>query len=206
METSTVHRTSQDLWKDVYGHILSEQKKRLPKYLSYHNTSHIRDVIAACNRYVNIYNLTTKDEELLLLAAAGHDFGFIVSPDNHEKTGADLIAELLSFHRYTLSDINLIRGLIMATRIPQTPQTFLEKIIADADLDYLGRNDYPEISHCLYRELQYFNKIESKSAWLKLQIRFLENHSYHTDWAKENREPQKLERLQLLKSKAKVAA
>ena len=35
-------------------------------------------------------------------------------------------------------DIELICGMIMATKIPQNPKTKLEKIIADADLEYLG--------------------------------------------------------------------
>ena len=33
-----------------------------------------------------------------------------------------------------------------ATKIPQTPLTKLEEIICDADLDYLGREDFFEIS------------------------------------------------------------
>ena len=35
-------------------------------------------------------------------------------------------------------DIEIICGIIMATKIPQRPKNYLEEIICDADLNYLG--------------------------------------------------------------------
>jgi len=91
--------------------------------------------------------------------------------------------------------IKTVQKLIMATKTPQMPETKLERIICDSDLDYLGRNDYPEISNKLYKELKAFKLVDSKESWLKQQIAFLQNHQYHTTFAKKNREPVKQKRI-----------
>ncbi|MGK0255370.1 MAG: hypothetical protein ACI9OE_002902, partial [Mariniflexile sp.] len=71
----------------------------------------------------------------------------------------------------------------------------LEQIICDSDLDYLGRNDFYEISNKLYRELKEASFVSNEDQWNKLQIKFLESHKYHTDFAKKNRQPKKEKRI-----------
>ncbi|MDA0973125.1 MAG: hypothetical protein O2867_05255 [Bacteroidetes bacterium] len=41
----------------------------------------------------------------------------------------------------------------MATKVPQEPKDHLARILCDADLDYLGGDDYDEIAGGLYQEL-----------------------------------------------------
>ena len=49
----------------------------------------------------------------------------------------------------------------------------LEQIICDADLDYLGRDDFPAISDTLRRELRDHGKIKSDRLWDEIQVKFL---------------------------------
>ena len=84
------------------------------------------------------------------------------------------------------------------SKTTKAPKTQLERILCDADLDYLGRKDYPEISQKLYRELKAFQLVTSEEAWREQQIAFLQKHRYHTAFAKKNREPAKQKRLQQL--------
>ena len=88
----------------------------------------------------------------------------------------------------------------MATRIPQTPKNLMGQILADADLDYLGRKDYDEISTNLFKEYLHLGVVSDNIQWLDLQIRFLENHKFHTDFAKNNREKLKSKKIKELKS------
>ena len=128
-----------------------------------------------------------------------HDVGFTVSIENHEVRGVKMAEELMTKYNFDSSDIDIVKELILATRVPQNPKTHLEKIICDVDLDYLGRSDYYTISDQLYKELVAYNNIESKTEWNKVQIIFLERHKYHTDFAKKNRQPQKEMRIEKLK-------
>ena len=89
----------------------------------------------------------------------------------------------------------------MATKIPQKPQNLLEEIIADADLDYLGRDDFFIIGDQLFNELKATYVVNQVSDWDQIQIKFLENHHYFTNTAQTLRGEPKGKNLQIIKSK-----
>ena len=117
-------------------------RKELPRHLTYHSIAHVRDVYKAAERLAKAESVKGEDLTLLLTAVPFHDAGFIFQSKDHEKIGCDIIREHLPAFKYTPEQIERICGMIMATRIPQTPNNLLEEIIADADLDYLGRDDF----------------------------------------------------------------
>jgi hypothetical protein len=91
----------------------------------------------------------------------------------------------------------------MATKIPQTPQTPLEKILCDADLDYLGRDDFYSIGSKLFEEMKTRGFVESEREWNLIQKTFLESHRYHTGFSRSNREAKKQQHLQEIIAKFK---
>ena len=141
--------------------------------------------------------------KLIRIAAVSHDFGYTVSPEDHEERSISLIAPMLT-PILSKKEIALVNGMIRATKIPQQPKTLYDKILADADLDYLGREDYDKLSKNLYQELLHFGIIKTEQEWLDLQINFLENHTYHTLYAKWNRRNFKLKKLKELKDKKNI--
>jgi predicted metal-dependent HD superfamily phosphohydrolase len=181
--------------------ILTLLNEQLPSDLAYHGTHHTLDVLDVCNAYIERESITDKEALLLRTGVLFHDFGFTRSFDNHERNGANLAEEILPDFGFSEQDIKTVEGLIMATKIPQEPGSELEKIICDADLDYLGRDDYYPISNTLFKELQSLGKIKTEEQWKALQIGFLEAHHYHTDFAIENRQPEKEKRIAELKAK-----
>ncbi len=92
--------------------------------------------------------------------------------------------------------------MIRSTRVPQKATSHLAMILCDADLDYLGRDSYDVISQTLLDELLMTGKDINDKQWLTIQIKFLEDHHYWTDYAKEHRAPQKAEVLARLKRDA----
>ncbi|MFN3301276.1 MAG: phosphohydrolase, partial [Sediminibacterium sp.] len=84
------------------------------------------------------------------------------------------------------------------TRIPQSPTTKLQEIIADADLDYLGRSDYTHIASKLFAELKVQDILHEEAEWVKLQVSFIKSHHYFTNFSKVNRDPVKQKHLQQL--------
>jgi hypothetical protein len=80
--------------------------------------------------------------------------------------------------------------MIMATKIPQSPKNIFEEIICDADLDYLGRDDYDANSSGLLQEIELSKKLNRKD-WIKLQVSFLNQHAYFTNSSKKLRSPKK---------------
>jgi len=86
-----------------------------------------------------------------------------------------------------------------ATHPSVSPKTKLEKIVCDADLDYLGREDYLPISQNLFRELFEKNRVKSLEEWHKRQIKFMEKHKYYTETARIMRNDNKMRHLEELK-------
>lgn len=171
--------------------VLSRLENELPNNLRYHDVAHILDVFEVCNQYIKRLDLSEKDACELRLGALMHDIGFIKGNVNHEEVGAKMAEEMLLEHQIDRDCIDRIKGLIMATKIPQTPTTELQKILCDADLDYLGRDDYPEISSKLFEELKLADIVGTEEDWKNIQVKFLKAHSFHTEFAKKNREPKK---------------
>lgn len=170
-------------FKQAGDFITNKLKEELSANYTYHNIDHTNDVYQAAESLGRQENISEADMKLLLTAALYHDSGFLKFSTGHEEESCRIAAKALPEYGYSEMDINLICGMIRATRIPQSPKTHLERILADADLDYLGRNDFFEVGDRLFTELHLLGKIASKAEWDKLQLEFMQDHSYFTKTA-----------------------
>lgn len=189
-------------FENAEKYIMGLLEDKMPK-LQYHNTDHIYDVLNSALMIASHEHLSEDEIKLLRLAALYHDAGFIHSPKNHEEKAAAMAREFLP--QFGLSDdqITAITSMILATRIPQTPTNQLDKVLCDADLDYLGREDFYEIGGRLLAELKAQGVVETEREWNLVQKTFLESHRYHTQFSKENREQKKLQHIQEIIAKFK---
>ena len=194
-----------DLFTSIKLPILSRLENELDLRLGYHNLSHTLDVVEQAEVIAKQEKVDDKHDLLLLkTAAAFHDSGFLLVYKNHEEKSCEIASEALK-NIFNEEDINKIRGMIMATKIPQTPHTLLEQIICDADLDYLGRNDFEPISQNLYKEFIAFKIIPENIIWDHIQIKFFESHHYFTGTSISKRNGEKLKHLNILKERSKWA-
>ena len=185
---------------DIQEIILDKLEKELPDYLYYHNVKHTVDVVTEVE--LMGWAEGCSDEEILLLKMAGlfHDAGHTIAYDNHEYYGTELVKEYLPAYNYSGEQIEKICEIIMATKLPPKPETLLQKIICDADLDYLGRSDFIPVSNTLYDELKAQNKIGSLNDWNKLQVKFISGHQYFTSTARSLREVNKQKQIERIQS------
>ncbi len=174
----------------------------LSKDLHYHGIHHTIDVEIQAGRIAKSEKINNKEDIYLLkLASLYHDTGFLITYKEHELAGCNFARNELPEFGLTPKQIEIICGMIMATKIPQTPLTKLEEIICDADLDYLGRDDFFNISHTLFMELQKRKILSSEKDWNDIQINFIKKHNYFTDTNKKSREKKKLNHLELIQKK-----
>lgn len=164
-------------------------RENLPSNLFYHSPEHTDDVIRSAARIGEGEGCSPSEILLLKTAALFHDTGYLRDMREHEKRGCELATEMLAANKAGSEEIETICGLIMATKVPQVPETRLEEIICDADLDYLGRDDYFIIAENLHREFLAYEKVKSDKEWMQLQINFLQSHSYFTKYSIRNRQP-----------------
>jgi uncharacterized protein len=185
------------------GRFILNKLRNLPPHLSYHSVAHVHDVYAAAEQLGKQENISDYEMKLLLTAAWFHDSGFLKGAKDHEEESCRIARENLPDYNYKEDEIERICGMIMATRIPQSPKNHLEEILADADLDYLGRDDFFTIGDKLFAELSIFGFLNTEDEWNRLQVRFLENHHYFTKTAIQQKQALKEAHLALVKSKIK---
>jgi len=185
---------------DLEEFMLNKLERELPKYLFYHNLKHTIDVGIQAEILGRGEGIS--DEEMLLLktAALFHDSGQTIQTRDHELIGTGIAAEILPKFGYSPDQICAINEIIMATKLPPQPTTLLQKIICDADLDYLGRSDFIPVSNMLYKELHEQKLIGSINDWNKLQVKFLSIHQYFTETGNKLREVNKQTQIDRLKS------
>jgi uncharacterized protein len=162
-------------------YVLARLEQELSPQRVYHNVAHTRnEVVPAAERLAALEGI--EGEALLLLRTAAwfHDLGFIRQGAGHEAIGAGMAAQALPAFGYRPEQIAAIQGMIMATRLPQTPHTLLEQIIADADLDLLGCDEFIERNYDLRREMAAYGQVMADEAWYISQIEFLHGHRYFT--------------------------
>ena len=180
-------------------YIVDQFRRKLPDTLYYHGLHHTLDVTNAALHLARLEGVTDPEAlDLLRTAALYHDSGFMVTYQGHEEAGCDIVHQSLTRFGYNADQIEVICGMIMATRIPQSPKTHLEKIICDADLDYLGRADFEQIAETLYRELKVRDMVSDIESWNALQKTFISGHTYWTESARRLRDIPKQERLKTL--------
>lgn len=168
--------------------ILDKLNKELPEHFYYHNATHAIDVYTAARLIAESEGIGAHETHLLITAALYHDSGFLIGGQtDHELRSCEIARLNLPGFGYSPEDIEQVCDIIMATKLPQSPHNHLGEIICDADLDYLGRNDFFVLSKKLFSELVITDGLKTEQEWNERQIAFLENHHYFTKTAIELR-------------------
>ncbi len=181
-------------------YILNRLERELPEHLLYHGHHHTIDVLEASERIGRHEGVSEEELNLLLVATAFHDCGFLHGPEDHEEKGSGIAREVLPQFGYGPSELEQICEMIMATKVPQTPSGKLSYILCDADLDYLGRGDFEPVADSLYNEMLHLNIVSDTEAWNRIQLGFLSEHSFHTPYGKTLRQPKKQEHLEKIRA------
>jgi uncharacterized membrane-anchored protein YitT (DUF2179 family)/HD superfamily phosphodiesterase len=165
--------------------IIEKIAAEISSIYTYHNVHHTRAVFHHAALIAEKEGVGKNEMELLLTAAAYHDSGFLEKSIGHEEVSCTYARQYLPKYGFEQHDIDAVCELIMATKIPQTPKSKLGQILCDADLYYLGTDDYGALAEKLYQEYLKENVVEDKMDWQRQQIAFLKQHQYFTKTAKE---------------------
>lgn len=196
-----LHIYSSINYRKAERHIMRILEEKLNPNLHYHGIHHTLDVVEAVERLAIMEGVLDEDIFVLKSAATYHDAGFVKEYDNNEPIGAKMASEILPKYGYTTEQVDQVEKLIYATRIPHQPNNLLEQIICDADLDYLGRDDFFEISDTLRQELRDHHKIDSDRTWDEIQVKFLNMHKYFTKSAIKLRQADKMKHLAIIEQR-----
>ncbi|MCG2613278.1 YitT family protein [Terrimonas sp. NA20] len=188
-------------FQQAYSFISEKLKTELPSYITYHTWEHTENVIRSAEELAKTENISGDDLILLKTAALFHDTGFLHHHQEHEEESCKIARKYLPEYGYNETQIEHICRLIMATRLPQLSEDHLASALCDADLYYLGTNNYTEYAERLYQESKKTNVVSNDTEWLMKQIEFLSAHTYFTRTAQDKLTSQKLATLAALQAR-----
>ena len=184
------------------AYALSRLSAELPPAMAYHSLAHTRDdVLPAAARLAALAGLDRAEAGLLRVAAAFHDLGFAEHPHEHELCSARIAAQVLPAFGFDARATERVMGMIMATRLPQSPRHLIERLLADADLDGLGRDDFFARSAELLAERRAYGRVVTDEQWWREQVAFLSEHRYWTSHAQQLRGEGKARNLRRLQER-----
>jgi predicted metal-dependent HD superfamily phosphohydrolase len=168
-------------------------KDELPDGIKFHDADHTlhptRGVVAVANRIAIAENISGHDRELLIAAAYFHDTGYIREYDKNEPIAARMAGRILKLIGYRPDEIENIQAMILSTDLDREPETRVEKILCDADLDNLGREDFFKLDGKL-REGRRARGLDvsDDAKWYQATLEFIKKHRYYTKSQKKLRE------------------
>ncbi len=190
-------------------HLLSEHVKQYAlaffnsgknEKLLYHDLTHTEGVVKAATQIGNHYQLSDEDFFIVFTAVWFHDMGYLLDdPTDHEHKGAEKAATYLQELGVDEPTISKVMACILSTAIPQSPVTFLEQIVCDADMFHLGTDEFSERSKLMRKEFEAVRNVSiSKDEWRRGSIELMQSHHYHTDYCKSLLNKKKQENLDKL--------
>jgi class 3 adenylate cyclase/predicted metal-dependent HD superfamily phosphohydrolase len=192
-------------FKSARNFIIQQLKSIIPETCFYHSLSHSLDVEKAVVRFSNCEGLSQHEKKLLRIAALLHDIGFAVRYETNEKLALQFADLHLPEFGFQKEDIEIIKNCILATELEGIPKNKMAQVLCDADLDYLGREDYYDLVDKLREELKIQGQYYTDSEWIQFQLNYLENkHQYFTKSAIQIRGFYKEKRIFELKKKLRL--
>jgi len=186
-------------YQAVKKFILDKLRSELSAELTYHGVHHTLDVLDVAEELCARENISEYNTILVKTAALFHDAGFVIGSNKHEEYSCQIASYYLPKFGYKAKDILQINKMILATKVPQNPQDKLSQLLCDADLDYLGRDDFHEIASTLFEELKARAVVEEIDTWNAIQVNFLEQHEFFTSTNIQRRSSKKQQHLNELK-------
>ncbi|MCB0323943.1 MAG: HD domain-containing protein [Bdellovibrionales bacterium] len=134
----------------VVAAILTRLDEEVPGRYTFHSASHSRDVLREAVYFAVHDRRTPREIELIAIAAAFHDAGFIQGPVGHEARGAEDAANAMrDYGGFTEEEIAQVRQMILDTQLLdgargpcQRASIELSGYLLDADLSNFGRDDF----------------------------------------------------------------
>lgn len=193
----------QELLQKTEEEVIQFYKVHSNDNLFYHNIEHVREVLERTKRIANHYQLDDRNFYLVCAAACFHDTGYLVTDHAvHEQKSAELAGSFLTSIGVDEEAIAIIEKCIMASHMPQMPETLLEKILCDADLFNLGTDDFKEKTRQLKKEEEAFRQQKINGLdWRSETIQMLEKHQFHTDYCQLLLNAAKAENLERIKNR-----
>ncbi|WP_375433787.1 Pycsar system effector family protein [uncultured Hymenobacter sp.] len=174
-----------EILKQAKAFVTKLMEEKLPPQLVYHSLKHTIAVVKEARTLGEDSGLDAPDQEALLLAAWFHDTGYIEVNDGHEYRSMALAENWLREQGYSEPRIQVVKDVIRGTHRNEPCETELQKLLKDADMSGMGREEFFANAELLRAEWETtLGKTYSNVEWAESQLDFLTSAKFLTPAAK----------------------
>lgn len=166
--------------QDIEDYFLSRMEEELPVILNFHNQKYSMDLLTNCELLFNSEKLSEEDRLLVRTAALLDCMSYIKGYIEREKYIPQLVRESLHNYHYDEKQMLKIGKLINTPLFPPAAKTLPEKVLSDARLAFIGKNNFRDSVTKLFEEMKYYGKESSKNDFLKSFAEFLKSFEFYT--------------------------
>lgn len=166
--------------KDIEEEFLKKMEESLPAILVFHNIKYSIDLLTRCELLLSSEKISHEDRLLVRTSAVFMCMSYSKGYIERKNYTFQLCRELLPKYHYSESQAKKINHLISMPLFSKQAGTIPEKLLCDARLAFLGKNNFPESVNNLYQELSNYGQLASKDEFLSFLKTFLTSFRYYT--------------------------
>jgi predicted metal-dependent HD superfamily phosphohydrolase len=166
---------------------------------TFHSFAHTRRTVKNAILLGENSSISASDLEIVNIAALFHDCGIAEMYEGHEDKSMEIAKQFLEGQNYPAENIEKVIGCINSTKPENNSENLLEKILHDANLIHLGKKNYFKRNKELLKEWKnVLSKSVSNDEWIRINIKFISENDFETDYAQEKFGDQRLLNLSAL--------
>lgn len=198
---SLAQQLAQFLAMPIVADVFRRLETELAANYVYHNLDHSKDVLSEALNFAIAESVDQRSLELLVIAAAYHEAGFLVRAQANEGFAAEMAKNAMqAAGGYSEEEIQLVCQMILDTELQniyrgpaQVATTELSKYLLDADVANLGRDDFFTKMELIGQEANI-----ERQTLLKQTLQLCRAHKWQTKTAADRLEAKKQENMEQL--------
>lgn len=182
-----MNRSESAIYLSVKEYVETYLLQNLSPELYFHDLRHTKEVVSAVEEIALGERLSPDIVEVLKIAAWFHDTGYTLRYIGHEDESKEIARRYLESIGYPPEKIIQVCDLIDATRYKHEPQNAEEACLIDADRLSMGKMSFILRGENLRKEWEvYLNKKHTDEEWWDIQINYLKETVFYTNYADKN--------------------
>jgi class 3 adenylate cyclase len=154
-----------------------------PPDLYFHNSFQVRSICSQIDLLATAEKLPDGEYINVKLAAIFLFTGYITDYNKPVDASFQIVEETMSKYGFEKENIEEVKRLIR-NAFENRQDTTGDKILHDAQYDYLGRVDYIKLSDRLLREESEYGHAHERKEWINIQKKLLKEHDFLTGAAR----------------------
>jgi adenylate cyclase len=165
---------------DLEEEFLKRMEEELPQILHFHNVKYCIGLLTQCDLLSNSERLTEENLLLVRTSALLDCMSYSKGYTDRKKYTYQLCREVLPKFHYSEQQTEKIYRLINMPFLPPAAKSLPEKVLSDARLAFLGRNNFIESVNSLYMEMKFYGQITTRSEFIESLAGLLETFEFYT--------------------------